>query len=138
MMVILAAIGAVALATVAVAAIVVAVQVRDQTDLARHQRCVQDAEAMSNFARSQGAFEVALAACFPNPGAVRASEPPIGIPAVVGETLAQAESDLEKTGLRSLLIRGPSAPGSLVIEQAPNPGTSVPPGTAVEMTTQPA
>jgi hypothetical protein len=134
--VVLAAIGALALAIVAGAAIVVAVQVSEETNLLRQQRCVQDAEALSNFGQSQGAYEVALSRCFPNPAAVRANEPLIVVPGAVGETLLQAESDLKRVGLRSLPIGGPSAPGSLVIKQQPAAGASVPPGTAVEMTTQ--
>ncbi|HVM63607.1 MAG TPA: PASTA domain-containing protein [Acidimicrobiales bacterium] len=134
----LAVIGTLALAVVAVAAVVVAAQARQQTNILRHQQCIQNAGAMSNFGQSQRAYAVALSKCFPNPAAVMAIVPPVGVPGVVTESLAQAESDLKKAGLRGVLKYGPARPGSFVMEQEPGAGVTVPPGTVVELGTRAA
>jgi hypothetical protein len=130
-------IAAFSLAVVGVSALItIGWQEREQTRIARHEACLNDAQAAASVSQTQATMTTAITRCFRNPKALLGGTEVV-IPGVVSVHLGEATSDLAQVGLKGRVVHGPSAANAYIIDQAPRAGVSVPAGTVVDITTRP-
>jgi hypothetical protein len=120
-----------------VALVVIAWGQLEQERLLRHQQCINDAQIQFGAAGppNQGDLERALARCYANPKAFLANQPPVVLPGFVSVHLGDAKKDISAAGLVVGAIHGPTGDDSLITDQQPKGGLSVPAGTSVDLWT---